>query len=82
MSKELKKIVKALSKIFRSILGIKEGTDVQATIEGIKKDISFFMSVSTASFLFYLKLFLQNRRGDTADQGLLSGSGGNNLNNS
>ncbi|MDH5597855.1 MAG: DUF389 domain-containing protein [Cyclobacteriaceae bacterium] len=41
MRKELQKIGKALTKIARSILGIKEGTDIPATIEGIKKDISF-----------------------------------------
>ncbi len=41
MKKELLYIITSLRRIFVSILGIREGTDTAAVIEGIKKDIGF-----------------------------------------
>ena len=41
MRKEIKYILVYVRRLFNDILGIKEGTDIEATIAGIKRDISF-----------------------------------------
>ncbi|HMQ46785.1 MAG TPA: DUF389 domain-containing protein [Saprospiraceae bacterium] len=41
MNREFRMMHIALTRLYKSTLGFEEGTDVPATIEGIKKDISF-----------------------------------------
>lgn len=41
MEKETRRFIISFKRLYKSILGFEEGTDTQATIEGIKKDISF-----------------------------------------
>ncbi len=41
MKNEINHFLIALKRLYRTVLGFEEGTDIQGTIDGIKKDISF-----------------------------------------
>ncbi|MCB0495304.1 MAG: TIGR00341 family protein [Cyclobacteriaceae bacterium] len=41
MEKETKRFIISFRRLYKNVLGFEEGTDKEATIEGIKKDISF-----------------------------------------
>ena len=41
MKNDIKHILLSLKNVFTYVLGFKEGTDIPATIDGIKKDIGF-----------------------------------------
>ena len=41
MRQDYNRFVIAFRRLYKSILGFEEGSDIQETIEGIKKDIAF-----------------------------------------